>query len=83
MGLNGTVSHTVAGGFSSRVAGLRKSKQLTRIEQALIEAIGWPEQQLMPARRHRVLVPVRRRVVNVKDSHSAAKSQSSQFRSRL
>jgi hypothetical protein len=44
MGLSGTVSHTVAGGFSSRLAGLRKSKQLTRIEQALIEAIAWPEQ---------------------------------------
>ena len=45
----------------------------TRIEQALIEAIAGPEQHLMQARPYRLLVPIRCRVVNVEDSHSAAK----------
>jgi hypothetical protein len=44
----------------------------TRIEQALIEAIAGPEQHLMQARPYRLLVPIRCRVVNVEDSHSAA-----------
>jgi uncharacterized protein YkwD len=36
MALSGTVSHTVGGGFSSRVAGLRKSKAAENIDAGFV-----------------------------------------------
>jgi hypothetical protein len=41
-----------------------------RNEQALIETIAGPEQHLMPARPYRLLVPIRRRVMDAENRHS-------------